>query len=255
VITPNGNTGEFYALTSGEQEKVVQLAVAACGEEAIVVAGVGYDVETAVRMGRYAQEQGAVALMVHQPVHPYLSPSGWLAYHQQIAEALPDCGLVPYLRNPAVTGQTLRTLADACPQFVAIKYAVPNPLALAAAKAHLSHDRIAWICGLAELWTPFFWVAGARGFTSGLVNVRTDFSRAILACLQAGDYAGAQAVADTIRPFEELRARHNNALNVSVVKEAMAQLGIGSRTVRPPIRELSPTEQAEVATLLKGWSL
>jgi 4-hydroxy-tetrahydrodipicolinate synthase len=37
---------------------------------------------------------------------------------------------------------------------------------------------------------------------------------------------------------------------VSVVKEALAQLGLCRRTVRPPISEVSPAERDEVATIL-----
>ncbi len=100
------------------------------------------------------------------------------------------------------------------------------------------------------MWTPFFWLAGARGFTSGLVNVAAGLPLQMLASLQAGDLPAAQAVAARIRPFEAMRARDNGALNVSVIKEALAQLGLGARRVRPPIQELNPAQRAEVAAML-----
>jgi 4-hydroxy-tetrahydrodipicolinate synthase len=43
-----------------------------------------------------------------------------------------------------------------------------------------------------------------------------------------------------MRPVGEMRARRANALNVSVVKEALAQLGLCRAAVRPPISELTP---------------
>jgi hypothetical protein len=46
----------------------------------------------------------------------------------------------------------------------------------------------------------------------------------MLGSLAAGDYDGAMDLWRTVKPFEELRARHDNANNVSVVKEALAQL-------------------------------
>ena len=52
-----------------------------------------------------------------------------------------------------------------------------------------------------------------------------------------------------------LRARHHNGNNVSVVKEAMAQMGLCQATVRPPISELSEREQAEVSHVLVGLGL
>src|SRR5262245_39330402 len=47
LITPNGNTGEFYALTAAEARRAAESAVAAAGggagHRAEVLAGVGHD--------------------------------------------------------------------------------------------------------------------------------------------------------------------------------------------------------------------
>ena len=51
-----------------------------------------------------------------------------------------------------------------------------------------------------------------------------------------------------IRPFEELRARHDAGNNVPAVKEAMEIAGvIPHATVRPPLAPLSPVDRAELA--------
>src|SRR5262245_14949457 len=44
AVTPNGNTSEFYALTPDELDRAVAITVDAVGDDATVVAGVGYDV-------------------------------------------------------------------------------------------------------------------------------------------------------------------------------------------------------------------
>ncbi len=255
VITPNGNTGEFYALSRDECNQAVVVAAERVGHHALLLPGVGYDVAAAVEMGRVAEQAGAAGVMVHQPVHPYQSPEGWLAYHQAIAEALPNLGIVPYIRAAWVSGALLRRLADGCPNVVGVKYAVPNPQLFAAVVQEVGPDRVAWVCGLAEGWAPFFWIGGARGFTSGLVNVQAAQSLEMLRCLQAGDDTGAMRIWAQVKPFEDLRARSDNAYNVSVVKEALAQLGLCGRTVRPPISELPDRERAEVAALLAAWGL
>jgi len=48
VITPNGNTGEFYALSQAEARQVIETAAAASHGQAEPLAGVGHDVATAV---------------------------------------------------------------------------------------------------------------------------------------------------------------------------------------------------------------
>ena len=251
VLTPNGNTSEFYALTREECDRAVASTVEVAGRRALVMPGVGFDVARAVALGQGAQRAGARAVMIHQPVHPYQSAEGWVAYHAAIARGLPDLGVVVYLRDPNVTAAMLSQFADAAPNFVGVKYAVPNPLQFAAMVSQVGADRLAWACGLAEGWTPFFWPGGAIGFTSGLVNLTTREPFRMLRCLQGGDYAGAMEVWRQVKPFEDLRARRSAANNVPIVKEAMAQLGICGRVVRPPISEVPEGERAEVAALLE----
>jgi 4-hydroxy-tetrahydrodipicolinate synthase len=255
VITPNGNTGEFYALSRDECNKAVEVAAESAGERALLLPGVGYDAATAVEMGRYAEQAGAGGVMIHQPVHPYQSPDGWLTYHQTIADALPKLGIVPYIRAAWVSGALIRRLAETCPNVVGVKYAVPNPPLFATVVQEAGPEGLAWVCGLAEGWAPFFWIGGARGFTSGLVNVQAALSLEMLHCLETGDYTGSMRIWAQVKPFEDLRARHDNANNVSVVKEALAQLGVCARTVRPPISELPGGERAEVTAILAAWNL
>lgn len=255
VVTPNGNTSEFYSLTAEEQRREVEVTAETVRGQALVLAGVGYDAQTAAEMTRFAASRGAQAVMVHQPVHPFKSDEGWIAYHKTIADAAPDVAIVPYLRDATVRAQAVARLADLCPNFVAIKYAINNPVQFAATVQTVGADRLAWVCGVAESWAPFFWPAGACGFTSGLVNLTTDFSLGMLVTLEAGDYSQAMSLWNTVRPFEDLRARHNNGNNVSVVKEAMAQLGLCNATVRPPISELTPGEKDEVTQILVRFGL
>lgn len=255
VFTPNGNTSEFYALTPEEQTAAVAATIDVLSKrESVVIAGVGYDEHTAVKAAHEAHARGAHAIMIHQPVHPYQSAAGWLAYHEHIARAVPELGVIPYVRS-AVASASLARLAERCPNVIGVKYALRDPLGFAKITNEVAPERLVWVCGLAELWAPFFWVAGARGFTSGLVNVYPQLSLRLLHCLQAGDRQEINALVQTIRPFEAMRARRNDALNVSVIKEAMAQLELSTRYVRPPISELSPVERDEVSALLQNWDL
>jgi 4-hydroxy-tetrahydrodipicolinate synthase len=58
-----------------------------------------------------------------------------------------------------------------------------------------------------------------------------------------------------IRPFEELRAASESADNVSVVKEALAQLGLCRRDTRPPSHPLGEAQRAKVGEVLTSWGL
>ena len=114
-------------------------------------------------------------------------------------------------------------------------------------------ERFVWVAGLAEPYAPAYFSAGATGFTSGLVNVAPLLSLAMLGALRAGDHGTAMAVWERIRRFEELRAADGSAANVSVVKEALAVLGLCRRDVRPPSSVLPEPVRAEVAQIVAGW--
>jgi 4-hydroxy-tetrahydrodipicolinate synthase len=253
VMTPNGNTGEFYALAPEEYVHAVGTTVATLAGQGMVIAGVGFDTTTAVEMGRAAAAAGADGVMIHQPLHPYQSSGGWVAYHRAIASGLAELPVVLYIKDPIVAAPMLKELVDTCPNVVGVKYAVGDVVRFAALVDTFRAGDLAWICGLAEPWAPFFSVAGATGFTSGLANVEPGLSLEMLRCLRGGDYDGAMRVWRSVKPFEDLRARRNSANNVPVVKEALAQLGLCDRRVRPPLEALDATEQGEVASILARW--
>ncbi|MGW0928244.1 dihydrodipicolinate synthase family protein [Streptomyces sp. NPDC002644] len=255
TLTPNGNTGEFYALTPEERRTVTEVTIEEAGDRATVLVGVGHDVPTAVAAAVHAREAGAGMVMVHQPVHPYVSRDGWIGYHRAVAEAVPELGVVPYIRNPHLDGEALAELGASCPNVIGVKYAVPDAARFAAFARDAGLDRFVWIAGLAELYAPSYWAGGATGFTSGLVNVAPGISLAMLESLRDGDLQGAMKVWEQIRPFEELRADRQSADNVSVVKEALAVLGLCRREVRPPSHEITEERRAAVAALVQGWGI
>ncbi|MBD2847931.1 dihydrodipicolinate synthase family protein [Paenibacillus sp. IB182496] len=252
AIYPCGNTGEFYSLTLGEARRVTQLAVERVAGRAAVMAGIGYDTRTAAVLAESAAEAGADGLMLHQPVHPFQSERGLLAYYREVA-ASTSLPIVLYVRHESVGAELLREATNIS-NIIGVKYAVNHLPSFAAAVQAAESDPV-WICGTAELWAPFFFAAGAVGYTSGLVNVEAQRSQALLAALRAGDTAESMRIWAELRPFELLRERERSGANVSVVKEAMAQLGRARADVRPPIAPLTERERQEIAAILDRWGL
>jgi 4-hydroxy-tetrahydrodipicolinate synthase len=259
VITPNGNTGEFYALSQAEARQALETAAktaSASGENgAEVLAGVGHDIAAAAEAARHARDHGARMIMIHQPVHPYVSAEGWIDYHAAIAGAVPDLGIVLYIRDERRAGAHIAALADRAPNVIGVKYGVRDATRFAAVARDAGLDRFAWLAGAAELTAPAFFAVGAHGFTSGLANVHPALALAMLAALRAGDYTKAMQAWEAARRFEELRLADGSADNVSVVKEALAQLGLCRADVRPPSRPLPALIRQEIAGILQAWGL
>ena len=259
VITPNGNTGEFYALSQAEARQALETAAKAAdaGSEhgAEILAGVGYDIATAVEAARHARDHGARMIMIHQPVHPYVSAEGWIDYHAAIAAAVPDLGVMLYIRDERRTGAQIAALADRAPNVIGVKYGVRDATRFAAVARDAGLDRLTWLAGAAELTAPAFWAVGAHGFTSGLANVHPALALGMLHALRDNDFPAAMRKWEAARRFEELRLADGSADNVSVVKEALAQLGLCRADVRPPSRPLPADVKAEISGILDGWGL
>ncbi|HXL93667.1 MAG TPA: dihydrodipicolinate synthase family protein [Streptosporangiaceae bacterium] len=255
VLTPNGNTGEFYALNAEEAKQATEIAIKAAAGKARVLVGVGHDISTAVQAARHAQASGADMIMIHQPVHPYVSNEGWIDYHEQIAAEVPDLGVVLYLKNERITGADIAELADRAPNVIGVKYGLRDATPFAQLARDAGLDRLTWLAGAAELTAPAFWAVGAGGFTSGLANVNPSLSLDLLHALQASDFGTAMKLWEQARRFEELRLARSSADNVSVVKEALSQLGLCTPDVRAPSRPLPQPVKDEISGILRSWGM
>lgn len=255
VLVANGNTSEFYGLQAHEAEQMVHAAAECIGGRAPLLAGVGRSVHEACALARASRKAGADALMVHQPPDPFVAPRGVVAYLRQIADAADGLPLVLYLRNEAIG---LAAIEELCriPQIVGVKWASPTPLVLAEAMRRTADLGLAWVGGLAEVWAPPLYAVGARGFTSGLINVRPERSVAIYQALEAADYPQAMRLIEEMLPFEELRAQENNGTNVTVVKTALQMMGNDCGAARAPSAwPLSDSQHRQLHALMSGWNL
>jgi len=250
----NGNTGEFYALTTDEASSMVREVVRLVDGRAPVLAGIGRGIRDAKALAKTSAAAGATALMVHQPPDPFVAPRGIVDYLKAVADAADGLPMMLYLRNDAIGTKAIAELC-ALPGVKGVKWATPNPLRLAEAKAACD-PAIAWVGGLAEIWAPAFYAVGARGFTSGLVNIWPERSMAIHAALEAGDYGKANALIAEMKAFEEIRAEEMNGANVTGVKAALLAMGQDCGPTRPPSAwPLTATQQAKLDRFLSTHRL
>ena len=155
VITPNGNTGEFYALTPAEARHATETAARRRTAKPRRHAGRGAGRRRArhshrgrggpARPGGRGQDDDD-----HQPVHPYLSATGWVEYHRAIAGAVPEMGIVLYIRDPRVTGAQIADLGERCPKRRG-QVRGPRRQPVRVGGPGRGVGRFTWIAGLAEL--------------------------------------------------------------------------------------------------------
>jgi 4-hydroxy-tetrahydrodipicolinate synthase len=253
ILVANGNTGEFYGLTTAEAEHMVHAIAEQIGGRVPLLGGVGRSVGDACALAKASRAAGATALMVHQPPDPFVSPRGVVAYVERVAEAGGGLPLMLYLRNDNIGLDTIERLCSV-PGVAGVKWASPTPLRLAEAIRRGSPE-IVWVGGLAETWAPPLCAVGARGFTSGLINVWPEHSVAIHAALEAGDYERANRLIDVMLDFEEIRAEEQNGTNVTAVKAALQLMGEDCGPTRPPSAwPLTDNQMGRLRTLLDSWT-
>jgi 4-hydroxy-tetrahydrodipicolinate synthase len=246
-----GNTGEFFALSLDETRQVHALTIeAARAGTSIVSAAVGRSLVEAKALARDAIAAGADAIMGHHPMDPFAAPAAQARYFLALAEAC-TVPVIAYIRSDTFSVADFKLLAGH-PNIAGIKFASSNLMLLAEAIRATSDLPAIWVCGLAEGWAPAFYAMGARGFTSGLVNVFPGLSLSILAALDAGDYRKARELIAPIAGFETLRTKYLNGANVTVVKEALAILGQPVGPVRiPGMESLNEDERATLRDIVQ----
>jgi 4-hydroxy-tetrahydrodipicolinate synthase len=246
-----GGTGEFYGLTAEERRQVVEVSAATVQRVPLVVS-VGLDAAGAANAARHAQDVGAAGIMVHQPVHPYSHPDGLRRYYDAICSAV-SIGVIAYVRDPRVGAELLGDVL-AHDNLVAVKYAVNDVRRFANLMRDTPHrETVEWVCGSAEAWAPFFWVAGATGFTSGLANFAIEEALGMRDALRSGDVERIRATWQRLAPVEDLRSRGDDANNIAVLKAGTSRLGLTTAVVRPPLRPLPADDDAELGEILNGW--
>ncbi len=192
--------------------------------------------------------------MVHQPPDPFVAPRGVITYVRRIADAAAGVPVILYLRDDGIGLDAIQELC-AIPGVIGVKWACPTPLRLAEA-IRRADPAVVWVGGLAETWAPPLCAVGARGFTSGLINVWPAHSMAIHAALAAGDYKQAMALIAVMAGFEKLRAEERNGTNVSVVKTALSLMGQDCGATRAPSAwPLTDKATATLRRLLGEWKL
>lgn len=247
LLFPAGNTGEGASLSAEEWETVVEISLEVAAGRAAVVPGVGAELPVAVDLANRAAALGADGILLMPRSQPYATSAGTVAYWLQVLDNAPLPAVVYRRARPEDTDLLVAVEHELV---VGCKYGGRDVAGFASTVTAAPEKDLVWICGVAERYAPFHWLAGARGFTSGLANfapvVALDLHRALV----AGDLDEALRISARCDPFERVRARDEGAPNVAAVKAAMDAVGLAGGRVRPPLRDLEESTSHEVKRLV-----
>ncbi|MHA2142003.1 MAG: dihydrodipicolinate synthase family protein [Candidatus Thorarchaeota archaeon] len=253
MIVPCGNTGEFYSLSESEWADVVRTSIETADGRMVVMAGVGHSISTVIDMMHQAKNLGAEGVMVMYPQHVFSSEEGIFHYYQQILEASEGIGVVLYKKGALLSDAVLGNLIGH-KNLVGVKYAFGRIVDFANTIRILG-KAIVWSCGTAERFAPFFSLAGAQGFTSGLGNFAPHVSKEMFDALRKNDYQEAMRMQSMISSLEFIREGRGAANNVPVIKALLDHVGLAGGSCRAPIHTLSDEERAAAIKSTKDWNL
>jgi 4-hydroxy-tetrahydrodipicolinate synthase len=180
--------------------------------------------------------------------HPYMSNEGAKDYYREVIDAVMAPTLV-YKKADIPSDSLLLELADN-PHVVGVKYA-QNEMHNFRTTVQADGGRIEWLCGSAERFAPFYMLAGASGYTTGAGNLCPHITLAMHAAFAVGEYAEGLRLQSLLLPIEDYRARCGDSYNISMLKHAMTLIGKDFGPPRPPQRQLTEAERAEIDVLMQ----
>lgn len=248
-----GTTGEPCTLTMDERERVITLAVRACGGRMPVIVGTGSnDTRRAAAYARQAKALGADAQLCVTPYYNKATQDGLIRHYEAI---LAECALPMILYDvPARTG--MRMLPETAAQLAAhpliagIKEAAED-VRTAAEIVERTGGRLPVYGGNDDL-TPPLMSAGACGSVSVLANVLPGPAREVTQLCLNGDYAAAGERQRALMPL--IRALFSQVSPIPV-KAALSMMGLCEDVLRLPLTPMEEPYRAHLAAVLRHMGL
>ncbi len=249
AVLVTGTTGESPTLTFEEEIEILASAKRAVNSQGKVIMGAGSNsTDTAVKVAKAAEKEGADAILSVVPYYNKPSQSGLIEHFSAVAEAV-DLPIILY-NIPSRTGinmsvETVKTLARKYENIVALKQSFGDMDAISELKASCPND-FAIYSGDDSLTLPMLSL-GAHGVISVASHLFGKEIKSMIRNFKTGDAMTAKNMHMKLYPiFKKLFM----APNPVPVKAALAYREIIEDYVRRPLVELTKAEKSELFFVL-----
>lgn len=239
-LVVNGTTGESATKTDAEDVAVLRAVLAAVGDRATVIAGVGTnDTAHSVEAARMAATAGAHGTMAVTPYYNRPPQEGLVRHFHAIADAT-DLPMITYdipkRTGTAIELSTMIRIAEH-PRIVANKDAKGD---LEFAQLAMASTGLAWYSGDDILNLPLL-VLGAGGMISVVGHVVGDRLKSMAQALWAGDPEEAAAMNAGLLPVYTGMFRTQGVI---LAKAALGMQGLPAGPVRLPLVDATEEQRA-----------
>ncbi len=253
AIVACGTTGEGSTLTDEEHRDVIKYAVEKVDGRVPVIAGTGSnDTAYAIDLTRFACDVGADAMLLVTPYYNKATQKGLI----RSFEAVADVSTKPIIlyNVPSRTGCNLLPASalelSKHENIVAIKEACGN-ISQIAELAALTDGALDIYSGNDDQIVPVLSLGG-KGVISVLSNIMPRATSEMCHKFWAGDVKGSAKMQLELLPLI-------NALFCEVnpipAKAAVAAMGFGENSLRLPLTEMEPQNEAKLLELMRAQGL
>jgi len=251
ALVINGTTGESPTTSDDEKLRLLQTVVAAVGDRAQIIAGVGtFDTAHTIHLAQQAAGAGVHGLLVVTPYYSRPPQDALAAHFLAVADATDRPVIlydIPHRTGVPIETETLLKVAEH-PRIVAVKDAKAQPVQSAVVMAN---SDLAYYAGDDAMLLPLLAVGGV-----GVVGTSTHFSGArtaeVIATWLAGDIEGA------IARYRALLGVYQGVFatqGVMLVKAGLAARGRSAGSVRAPLLDASEAQTKTFVALLDAAGL
>ena len=251
ALVINGTTGESPTTSDDEKLRLLQTVVAAVGDRAQIIAGVGtFDTAHTIHLAQQAAGVGVDGLLVVTPYYSRPPQDALAAHFLAVADATDRPVIlydIPHRTGVPIETETLLKVAEH-PLIVAVKDAKAQPVQSAVVMAN---SDLAYYAGDDAMLLPLLAVGGV-----GVVGTSTHFSGArtaeVIAAWLAGDIEGA------IARYRALLGVYQGVFatqGVMLVKAGLAARGRSAGSVRAPLLDASEAQTKTFVALLDAAGL
>ncbi|WP_190816099.1 dihydrodipicolinate synthase family protein [Saccharopolyspora pogona] len=249
-IIPLGSTGEFAYLDPDERHSIAEATVKTLSGQVPAIIGVSaVTTRDAVAYARHAQDIGADGVMLSIPTYYALGAEQVLAHVQAVASST-ELPLIlynnPFTSQVDLTTDLLEKLVEN-PTLVAVKEATMDVNRIPLIQQTVG-DRLEVLGGGFDPYALPAFVAGARGWTTGMANLVPRLCVQLhQAAVQDRDLDRAQQLDRALAPLANLLVNNNLS---AAVKCGLRLIGRPAGAPRPPLQPVGPEVEEQLRTAL-----
>ncbi len=247
-----GGTGEFFSLSKDEYTRIVKITGETVKGRVPTVSSVGRSIPEAIEFASIAKEAGIDALLLMPPYLTECSKEGVFEYAKAIIQNT-NLPVIYYNRaNGILPVEYIQKLAEACPNFIALKDGTGNMEALNST-IKIIGDRLTYIGGVptAEIISEAYLSIGVNTYSSAVFNFVPDMANHFYKALRAGDKATVELILkEFFIPFVKLRS-NAQGYAVSLIKAGAKLIGKSAGDVRAPLPVPKQEEVEELKKLIE----